>query len=151
MNKNRYIILCALLFFSYYLINFKIIIKLDSVEKKYLLKSKKKLSYKNEYFKIIETENIYELGKLTAYHFLKWVENNPNGVIALPTGKTPEFFIKHLRYIKANKNNKKVLNELNKFGIKKVPNFSNLKLVQLDEFFQIDTSQENSFSSFSYL
>ena len=34
------------------------------------------------------------LGKLTALRFLEWVQHNPGGVISLPTGKTPEYFIK---------------------------------------------------------
>lgn len=123
-------------------------IELDIVEKDYLSKSQHKLFYPGEYFPIIETENISDLGKLTALHFLKWVENNPSGVVALPTGKTPEFLIKHLEFLKKNKNNKDIKKELKSFGLKGFPDTSNLKFVQLDEFFPIDTSQENSFTSF---
>ena len=33
-------------------------------------------------------------GKLTALRFLEWVQQNPEGVVSLPTGKTPEYFIR---------------------------------------------------------
>lgn len=38
-------------------------------------------------------ENFPKLGLLTALRFLEWVSENPDGVISLPTGKTPEHFI----------------------------------------------------------
>ena len=38
-----------------------------------------------------------DLGLLTALRFFEWVFNNPAGVISLPTGKTPEYFIKLLK------------------------------------------------------
>jgi glucosamine-6-phosphate deaminase len=31
---------------------------------------------------------------MTALIFLEWISNNPNGVIALPTGNITEYFIK---------------------------------------------------------
>ena len=34
------------------------------------------------------------LGRLAAMRFLEWAQNNPGGVISLPTGKTLEHFIK---------------------------------------------------------
>ena len=43
---------------------------------------------------IIEVDNFPMLGKLTALRFLEWVQQNPEGIISLPTGKTPEHFIK---------------------------------------------------------
>ena len=42
----------------------------------------------------IVVESFPELGKFAAVRFLEWVQANPGGVISLPTGKTPEFFIK---------------------------------------------------------
>ena len=36
--------------------------------------------------------------------FLEWVSENPKGVISLPTGKTPEYFIKFTRYLLENWN-----------------------------------------------
>lgn len=50
----------------------------------------------------IEVLNIYELGKIVSLRFLEWVQANPTGVVALPTGRTPEFFIKTLDRYKSN-------------------------------------------------
>ncbi len=41
----------------------------------------------------IIVENFPKLGLLTALRFLEWTAENPEGVISLPTGKTPEYFI----------------------------------------------------------
>ena len=38
------------------------------------------------------------LGKLAAVRFIEWVQSNPEGVISLPTGKTPEYFIKWVKH-----------------------------------------------------
>ena len=38
----------------------------------------------------IVVENFPLMGLLTALRFLEWVAANPQGVISLPTGKTPE-------------------------------------------------------------
>ncbi len=46
--------------------------------------------------------NFPNLGLLTALRFLEWVEKNPNGVISLPTGKTPEHFIKWTQFFLEN-------------------------------------------------
>ncbi len=42
----------------------------------------------------IVVRNLPDLGLLTSLRFLEWVSENPEGVISLPTGKTPEYFIK---------------------------------------------------------
>ncbi len=42
----------------------------------------------------IVVQNFPNLGLLTSLRFLEWVAENPEGVISLPTGKTPEYFIK---------------------------------------------------------
>lgn len=47
-------------------------------------------------------DNYIVLGQLTALRFIEWVSLNPGGVVALPTGKTPEFFIKWLEYYRDN-------------------------------------------------
>ena len=45
-----------------------------------------------------------DLGLLTALRFFEWVFNNPEGVISLPTGKTPEYFIKWTSFLLKNWN-----------------------------------------------
>ena len=46
-----------------------------------------------EKIKSLILDNFPALGKITALRFLEWVQQNPGGVISLPTGKTPEHFI----------------------------------------------------------
>ena len=43
-------------------------------------------------------------GKIVSLRFLEWVRANPTGVVALPTGRTPEFFIKTLDRYKTHWN-----------------------------------------------
>ena len=77
--------------------------KLSEVEKYFVNKSQtSKTRFESEKIQIVEVENPFELGKLTALRFLEWVLANPEGVIALPTGKTPEYFLKFLKYYKKN-------------------------------------------------
>ena len=55
-----------------------------------------------ERIKVITVNNYIHLGQITALRFLEWVALNPGGVVALPTGKTPEFFIKWMQYYLEN-------------------------------------------------
>ena len=65
------------------------------VEQLELERSRRKLVYPpTEKISLIEVANFPALGKLTALRFVVWVQKNPGGVISLPTGKTPEHFIK---------------------------------------------------------
>lgn len=88
------------------------------------------------------------LGKLTAMRFLEWVQNNPGGVISLPTGKTPEYFIKWVCRMLARWKTAGVQSELRRWGVdpSKVPDMKSLHFVQIDEFYPIYSSQTNSFS-----
>ena len=47
----------------------------------------------------IVVENFPALGRLAAMRFVEWVQGNPEGVISLPTGKTPEHFIKWVQRV----------------------------------------------------
>jgi glucosamine-6-phosphate deaminase len=120
------------------------------VERAFLEKSKRQPIYKNERIPSIIADNPYELGKLAALRFLEWIIENPKGVIALPTGKTPEYFIKWLEFYKKNWNTPAVEKELIAYNIKqdRFPETRDLKFVQLDEYFPISTKQENSYYSY---
>jgi len=87
------------------------------------------------------------LGKLVAYRFLEWVSDNPDGVISLPTGKTPEYFIKWTKHLLASWNEEMVLKERKRLGFSgiKKPDLSKLQFVQIDEFYPISPGQHNSF------
>ena len=95
-------------------------------------------------------DNFPDLGLIVSLRFLEWVNENPNGVISLPTGKTPEFFIKWTHYFLNNWSDKKVESIRSNFGLtlKEKPNLSNLTFVQIDEFYPLDPNQHNSFSNY---
>lgn len=96
---------------------------------------------------VVVVDNFPNLGRLAALRFLEWVLENPDGVIALPTGKTPEFFIKYVLHYLANWQRKDTRAELEQAGLttERRPVLSGLRFVQIDEFYPIDTRQHNSF------
>ncbi len=118
------------------------------VEQYYLEQSGKEFIYKPvEKIPIIQVGNFPELGKLTALRFIEWVQENPKGVISLPTGKTPEHFIKWVGHFLTNWDTQGVQDEMKKVGIDYSirPEVSNLRFVQIDEFYPINAFQHNSF------
>ena len=96
----------------------------------------------------ILVDNFPKLGLLTSLRFLEWASDNPEGIISLPTGKTPEFFIKWTLYLLENWENKKVAGYRKEYGLnlKKKPDLKNLSFVQIDEFYPISSTQKNSFN-----
>jgi glucosamine-6-phosphate deaminase len=88
------------------------------------------------------------LGKLTALRFLEWVQHNPGGLIALPTGKTPEYFIKWVTRLLKDWKKPQIQKELDEWGIDPSikPDMKSLYFVQIDEFYPIHSAQTNSFS-----
>ncbi|MBI1939856.1 MAG: PIG-L family deacetylase [Ignavibacteriales bacterium] len=122
-------------------------ISLSNVEKHYLELSNKKLIYPPaEKIPVIQVSNFPELGRLTALRFIEWVRQNPGGVISLPTGKTPEHFIKWVSYYIRNWNKPDVIEAFEKAGIDPAikPDMRGLHFVQIDEFYPIDSFQHNS-------
>src|SRR4030067_2459120 len=114
----------------------------SQVEQRYLEKSGREIYYQpTEKIPIIQVSNFPELGKLTALRFIEWVQQNPDGVISLPTGKTPEHFIKWVANIIKNWEKPGIQNELKKVGIddKKRPSLDKLRFIQIDEFYPIDS------------
>lgn len=96
----------------------------------------------------ITVNNFPQLGLLTSLRFLEWITENPEGVISLPTGKTPEHFIKWTRYMLQNWNTKSVESIKQKYGLdlQKKPDLKDLQFVQIDEFYPISSKQHNSFN-----
>ncbi len=122
---------------------------LTPVERIALQKSGYELIYPpEEQIPSIIVENFPALGRLTAVRFLEWVRENPEGVVALPTGKTPEFFIKCVQYYLRTWNHKETRTLLEGMGLAadRKPDLTGLRLVQIDEFYPIDTKQHNSFN-----
>ena len=91
-----------------------------------------------------------QLGFLTSLRFLEWVSENPEGVISLPTGKTPEYFIKHTQSLLSGWSEKRTREILDRHGLGDVkrPDLRGLQFVQIDEFYPIDPSQHNSFYNY---
>ncbi|NOY09541.1 MAG: glucosamine-6-phosphate deaminase [Spirochaetes bacterium] len=120
----------------------------SAVEIRALEKSGHKLKYSpTEKTGVITVDNFPELGTLTALRFLEWVQKNPGGVVSLPTGKTPEYFIKEVRRLKEGWESSSVKKELENRGIDPSvkPDFKSLCFVQIDEFYPISPLQHNSF------
>ncbi|HOX74575.1 MAG TPA: hypothetical protein PLB27_07650, partial [Bacteroidales bacterium] len=95
-------------------------------------------------------QNFPELGLLTSLRFLEWVSENPGGLISLPTGKTPEYFIKWtMRFLNdwAKPETRRIMED-NGFSIRKKPSLQKLRFVQIDEFYPIDPRQQNSFYNY---
>jgi glucosamine-6-phosphate deaminase len=95
----------------------------------------------------IIVKNFPNLGLLTSLRFLEWVAENPDGVISLPTGKTPEYFINWTQHLLTNwkKPETSRLIEENGLTLKKKPSLKGLHFVQIDEFYPINPKQHNSF------
>ncbi|MFN8241184.1 MAG: hypothetical protein U0X39_10620 [Bacteroidales bacterium] len=95
----------------------------------------------------ITVQNFPRLGLLTSLRFLEWVRENPEGVISLPTGKTPEYFIKWTQRLLNDWEKpeiQKILGE-NGFISGKKPSLNGLHFVQIDEFYPINPAHHNSF------
>ncbi|MCF6192058.1 MAG: glucosamine-6-phosphate deaminase, partial [Candidatus Hydrothermae bacterium] len=87
------------------------------------------------------------LGKLTALRCLEWVQEHPEGVIALPTGKTPEYFIRWVQHYLGTWSDPGTREDLARHGLDpaRKPDMRGLRFVQIDEFYPIDPVQTNSF------
>ncbi|MEW5815069.1 MAG: glucosamine-6-phosphate deaminase [Spirochaetota bacterium] len=118
------------------------------VEEKILEITGRKLQYKpGEKIGVIGVDSFPALGTLTALRFLEWVQHNPEGVISLPTGKTPEYFIKEANRIIRTWEAKDTAAELESWGVdtKIKPDMRGLHFVQIDEFYPINPYHHNSF------
>ncbi len=118
---------------------------LSEVEKAFLAESGvEKISTLIPYLTV---DNFPKMGLLTACRFLEWAAANPEGVISLPTGKTPEFFIKWTQYLLENWDSKKGKDIREKYGLGQVkkPILKDLTFVKIDEFYPISAKQHNSF------
>ncbi len=92
-------------------------------------------------------DNFPALGKLAAMRFLEWAQTNPGGVVSLPTGKTPEHFIKWVQRLLTTWNAVDTRAELERGGVDpgRKPDLGSLHFVQIDEFYPINPTQHNSF------
>ncbi|HEY6192120.1 MAG TPA: glucosamine-6-phosphate deaminase [Bacteroidota bacterium] len=120
----------------------------SSVESLELKRSGRKSIYPpTEKIRVLEVDNFPLLGKITALRFIEWVLKNPGGVISLPTGKTPEYFIKWVTRILERWETPEIRSLLEEYEIdsSKPPDMKSLTFVQVDEFYPMDARQHNSF------
>ncbi len=118
------------------------------VESYFLERSKLQFRYDpDEKIPLVQVNNFPSLGQLTALRFIEWVQSNPEGVVSLPTGKTPEYFIRYVEHYLAKWEHRETQSFLEQVGINQTnkPELKNLSFVQIDEFFPIHPSQHNSF------
>ncbi len=96
----------------------------------------------------IVVENFPALGKLAALRFLEWALANPGGVVSLPTGRTPEHFIKWAGHFLDGWDRPDTQAELERGGIGPAarPDLRSLHFVQIDEFYPMNPGQHNSFT-----
>ncbi len=108
----------------------------SAVESHFLEQSGRKPRYEpTERATVIEVANFPSLGRLTALRFLEWVQDNPNGVVSLPTGKTPEYFLKWTKHYLSGWAKKEVKDELAAVGIdtSRKPELKGLHFVQIGD------------------
>ncbi len=98
----------------------------------------------------IKVKNYPDLGLITSLRFLEWAIENPEGIVSLPTGKTPEYFIKWTHYLLNNWNRDKVLSIRAERGLRSEnkPDLSGLHFIQIDEFYPMNPFQHNSFTNY---
>ncbi len=120
----------------------------SSVEMMALKYNNQKFCYPpTEKLKTIVVENFPALGKLTALRFIEWAQKNQDWTISLPTGKTPEYFIKWVCFLldKWNTQEVRTILEDNQLDPALKPDMWSFHFIQIDEFYPINSNQHNSF------
>ncbi len=123
----------------------------SGVEKHFLALSGERLRYEpDEKLGVITVNNFPDLGRLAALRFLEWVIEHPDGVISLPTGRTPEYFIKEVRRILSGWDDPAVRAELEEVGLggRGRPDLRGLRFAQIDEFYPMNPLHHNSFYAY---
>ncbi|TFH00128.1 MAG: glucosamine-6-phosphate deaminase [Calditrichales bacterium] len=121
---------------------------LSRVEQLAIARTGEELRYSpTEKTNVIIVDNFPELGKLTAFRFLEWAQNNEGWTVSLPTGKTPEHFIKWVSRLLSEWDNAPIQKLLEENGVDpaRKPNMKTFHFVQIDEFYPVNTQQHNSF------
>lgn len=100
-----------------------------------------------EKMRLLTISSFPELGKTVALRFLEWCQHNPEGVVSLPTGKTPEHFIKWVSHLLNTWSSADTANLAAEYGLRpERPRIDGLHFVQIDEFYPMSAAQKNSFT-----
>lgn len=112
--------------------------------------AQKKLTLNGEKIGVIVVDSFPALGTLAALRFLEWLQENSEGVVSLPTGKSPQYFIREVTRFVAGWREKSIQRELAEGGVDHncQPDLRGLHFVQIDEFYPINPKQHNSFYYF---
>ena len=90
-----------------------------------------------------------DLGQLAALRFIEIVQRKPDCVVSLPTGRTPEYFIKWVKRLLEDWDTVQIINIRNKYGLHGgKPDLSQIRFVQMDEFVPINPTELRSFHRF---
>jgi len=97
---------------------------------------------------VIVVPSFPELGRLAALRFLEWVQEHPEGAVSLPTGKTPEHFIREVPRLLHGWEEPAARKLLEAVGLDagRKPRLDGLRFVQIDEFYPINPLHHNSFA-----
>lgn len=123
----------------------------STVEEVALKGSSRSLQYlPDEKMGVIEVSDFPTLGRLVALRFIEWLQRNPEGVISLPTGKTPEHFIRWTQRLLETWEQPETQKLLGQHGLDtgRRPKMDSFVFVQIDEFFPLNPAQENSFAHY---
>jgi len=95
----------------------------------------------------VTVETFPALGRLAALRFLEWAQADPEGIVSLPTGKTPEHFIAWVKRLLGTWDEPQTQSLLGEWGLDPShrPDMKGLRFVQIDEFYPSDPRHENSF------
>lgn len=105
--------------------------------------------HEDERIPIVEVDSYPILGQFVALRFIEWAQRNPKGVVSLPTGKTPEYFLRWMHHIIGDWDHKDVRQLRKRSGLEsKMPDLAQLYFVQSDEFFPLPSHHPKSFISF---
>lgn len=98
----------------------------------------------------IAVDSFPKLGLMSAMSFLEWAAENPEGVVSLPTGKTAQYFIRFVRLLLDQWDEKKGKELRRRYGMAETEkvSLSGLQLVQMGDFYPISSSQHNSLYDF---
>ncbi len=124
---------------------------LSTVERRALAASPFDVIYPpEEKIPAIVVDNFPSLGRLAAARFLEWAGTHPEGVVSLPTGKTPQYFIHWVTHFLETWDRNKTRAQLDECGLDAAgkPDLAGLRFVQIDEFYPIRSSQKNSFCNY---
>ncbi|MDD4225482.1 MAG: glucosamine-6-phosphate isomerase [Mariniphaga sp.] len=120
----------------------------SNVERKFFSESNlQKITTRIPY---IAVDSFPKLGLLSAMSFLEWANENPKGVVSLPTSKTAQYFLRFVSLLLENWDTKKGQEIRARYGLAGVKKITlmELQFVQMGDFYPISSKQHNSLYNF---